>query len=106
MLNALKGKLRSMLKPKITEALLRCQYMDETVYSLDVNAITRRWLEIGHKRCDEGKAIVSFGEQQTVEQESDEENNNLEQQEATEEVNLEGISKLKLQLWYRLGIVF
>ena len=91
LLNALKGKLRSMLKPRITEALLRCQYMDETVYSLDVNAITRRWLERGHKRCDEGKTIVSFGEQQTMAQENEGENNNMDQQGTTEEeVNLEG----------------
>ena len=53
MLFSFKGKLRSMLKAEITEALLRCKYMEETIFTLDANALTKQWLTDGHKRCDE-----------------------------------------------------
>ena len=42
-----------MLKADITEALLRCKYMEESIYTLDANSLTKQWLTDGHKRCDE-----------------------------------------------------
>ena len=42
-----------MLKADITEALLRCKYMEENIYTLDANSLTKQWLADGHKRCDE-----------------------------------------------------
>ena len=42
-----------MLKADITEALLRCKYMEESIYTVDANSLTKQWLADGHKRCDE-----------------------------------------------------
>ena len=59
-----------MLNTEITQALLRCQYMEETVFTLNANRMTERWLSDGHKRCDQprgwGTRTVPQGEDNEV----------------------------------------
>ena len=67
--------MRTKLDPEITQALLRCQYMDDTVFTLDANKMSLRWLSDGHKRCNEprawGRALTSRPEPTSTEEASD-----------------------------------
>ena len=52
-LNWLKDKIRNLLSPKMTSAIVRLHYSDDTVYTLDVHRLTRMWTSNGHTLCSE-----------------------------------------------------
>ena len=58
-LNSFKDSLRSLLSPEMTQALLRCKFMEEDVYTIDANEVSLQWLEDGHKRCDDPRSVAS-----------------------------------------------
>ena len=52
-LNAFKTKARSQLNSDVTESILRLQFSEDTVHTLDVARLTRMWSDNGHTLCHE-----------------------------------------------------
>ena len=49
----MKDKIRSVLSPKMTTAIVRLHHSEDTVFTLDVARLTRMWVANGHTLCDE-----------------------------------------------------
>ena len=52
-MNLVKSKDRTSLTIESTDALIRLRTEGSKAHTFDVTKVTKRYLEMGHKRCDD-----------------------------------------------------
>ena len=85
------------MKPSITEAILSVKFMEDTVFTLDVERLTKLWLANGHTLCNEQSGWQRARERQDVDYDADDYEDQMEVVRDEEENGTDDLEPFEIQ---------